>query len=76
MRTYKDLSYIQEHLKEIIDETTISELEMIPDYEDTEYWFYVKTEKGETVRISCHLYVKWFSSWYIAKIDNKTIEEE
>lgn len=76
MRIYKDLDYITEHLEEIINETTIKELEMYPDYEDTEYWFYVKTEKGEIVKISCHLYIKWFSSWYIAKIDNKTIEEE
>ena len=76
MRIYKDLDYITEHLEEIINETTIKELEMYPDYEDTEYWFYVKTENGKTVKIDCHLYVKWFSSWYIAQIDNKTIEEE
>lgn len=76
MRIYKDLDYITEHLEEIINETTIKELEMYPDYEDTEYWFYVKTENGKTVKIGCHLYVKWFSSWYIAQIDNKTIEEE
>lgn len=76
MRTYKDLDYIQEHLKEIIDETPIRELEMNPDYEDTDYWFYVKTENGKTVKISCHLYVKWFNCWYIAEIYNKTVEEE
>lgn len=76
MRVYKDLAYIKEHLKEIIDETTIGELEMEPDYEYTEYWFFVKTEKDETVKISCNLYVKWFNSWYVAEIDNKTIEEE
>ena len=73
MRTYKDLDYITEHLEEIINETTIKELEMYPNYEDTLYWFYVKTENGETVKISCHLYVKWFSSWYINEISNGTI---
>ena len=73
MRTYKDLDYIEEHLEEIINETTIEELEMDPNYEDTLYWFYVKTENGETVKISCHLYVKWFSSWYISEISNGTL---
>lgn len=73
MHTYKDLDYIEEHLEEIINETTIKELEMYPDYEDTLYWFYVKTENGETVKISCHLYVKWFNSWYISEISNGTI---
>ena len=73
MRTYKDLDYIREHLEEIINETTIKELEMYPDYEDTEYWFHVRTENGETVKISCHLYVKWFDSWYISGISNGTL---
>lgn len=76
MRTYKDLDYIQEHLKEIIDETTISELEMYPDYEDTVYWFYVRTENGEMYKIYNHLYIKWFDHWHISRAYAETVEEE
>lgn len=67
MRTYKDLDYIKEHLQEIINETTVGELEMEPDYEYTEYWFFVKTEDGKIHKIANHLYIKWFDSWYIAE---------
>lgn len=67
MRVYKDLDYIQEHLKEIIDETTIEELEMNPDYEDTTYWFYVKTENEEIYKIYNNLYIKWFDHWRVFK---------
>lgn len=67
MRTYKDLDYIKEHLEEIINETTIEELEMKPKYEDTDYWFYVKTENGRKYKIMCHLYVKWLDNWFITK---------
>lgn len=73
MRVYKDLDYIKEHLQEIVDETTVAELEMEPNYEYTDYWFFVKTEKGETVKIMCHLYIKWFDSWFIDKVSNGTI---
>lgn len=65
MRTYKDLEYIREHLEEIINETTIEELEMKPKYEDTEYWFYVKTEDGKMYKIYTYLYVKWLDDWKI-----------
>lgn len=67
MRTYKDLEYIREHLQEIINETTIEELEMNPDYEDTSFWFYVKTEDGEMYKIDNNLYIKWFNHWHIYK---------
>lgn len=73
MRTYKDLDYIKEHLSEIVNETTIDELKMEPDYEQTEYWFYVKTKKGEMVEIRCHLYVKWMDSWFINEVTDGTI---
>lgn len=65
MRTYKDLAYIREHLEEIINETTIEELEMKPKYEDTEYWFYVKTKDGHIYRIYTYLYVKWLEDWKV-----------
>lgn len=65
MRTYKDLEYIREHLQEIINETTIEELEMKPKYEDTEYWFYVKTKDGQIYRIYTYLYVKWLDDWKV-----------
>lgn len=67
MRTYKDLEYIREHLQEIINGTTIEELEMKPNYEDTEYWFYVKTEDGRMYKIHNHLYVKWIECWDITR---------
>lgn len=65
MRTYKDLAYIREHLEEIINETTIEELEMKPKYEDTEYWFYVKTKDGQIYKIYTYLYVKWLDDWKV-----------
>ena len=69
MRVYKDLDYIQEHLKEIIDETTIAELEMEPDYEYTRFSFWVETEEGETVEISSHgCYIKYLDTWDNIKV--------
>lgn len=73
MRVYKDLDYIKEHLQEIVDETTVAELEMEPNYEYTDYWFFVKTENGGTVKIMCHLYIKWSDHWFIDKVSNGTI---
>ena len=73
MRVYKDLDYIREHLQEIVEETTIAELKMEPNYEDTDYWFFVKTEDGKRVKIMCHLYVKWLDDWFIDKVSNGKI---
>lgn len=75
MRIYKDLAYIQEHLQEIIDETTIGELEMNPDYEDTTYWFFVKTENGKRYKIRSCLYIKWPNYWRIVEDCQNTSEE-
>lgn len=69
MRTYKDLDYITEHLEEIINETTIEELDMDPNYEYTEFSFYVETEDGEIVEISTRgCYIKYLDEWCNIKI--------
>ena len=70
MRRYKDLAYVREHLKEIIDETAIKELRRDSDKEGTYFWFYVQLEDGAHVKItSPDDYITWTGNWYIDEVE-------